>query len=65
MAPLIKHVHRAFGAQRLMWGSDCPFQVVSESYQDSISLIRDRLDFLSIEDKEGILRRTAERSFFE
>lgn len=64
LATLIKRVHRAFGAQRLMWGSDCPFQVDGETYEDSISLIRDRLDFLSIEDKEWILRRTAEKSFF-
>ena len=64
LAPLIKRVYEAFGAQRLMWASDCPFQVVSETYEDSISLVRDRLDFLSAEDKEWMLRRTAEELFF-
>jgi predicted TIM-barrel fold metal-dependent hydrolase len=64
LAPLIKRVHEAFGPKRLMWGSDCPFQVQSETYSDSISLLRDHLDFLSTEDKEWMLRRTAEETFF-
>jgi predicted TIM-barrel fold metal-dependent hydrolase len=64
LAPLIRRVYDAFGPQRLMWASDCPFQVVSETYEDSISLIRDRLDFLSAEEREWILRRTAEALFF-
>jgi predicted TIM-barrel fold metal-dependent hydrolase len=64
LAPLIKRVHEAFGPKRLMWGSDCPFQVQSETYSDSISLLRDHLDFLSTEDKEWMLHRTAEETFF-
>ncbi|MGA7765290.1 MAG: amidohydrolase family protein [Candidatus Sulfotelmatobacter sp.] len=64
LVPLIKRVYEAFGPRRLMWGSDCPFQVAQETYEDSISLIRDRLDFISIEDKEWILGRTAEELFF-
>jgi predicted TIM-barrel fold metal-dependent hydrolase len=65
LAPLIKRVHEAFGPKRLMWASDCPFQVQSETYADSISLLRDRLDFLSPADKEWMLRRTAEETFFQ
>jgi predicted TIM-barrel fold metal-dependent hydrolase len=61
---LIRRVYDAFGPKRLMWASDCPFQTLRESYEDSISLIRDRLDFVSADDKEWILRRTAEESFF-
>jgi predicted TIM-barrel fold metal-dependent hydrolase len=64
LIPLIRRVYEAFGSRRLMWASDCPFQTVQESYEDSIGLIRDRLDFLSAEDKEWILRRTAEESFW-
>jgi len=64
LAPLIQRVYEAFGPKRLMWGSDCPFQVQSETYADSVSLVRDRLDFLSTADKERILRRTAEETFF-
>jgi hypothetical protein len=47
-----------------MWGSDCPYQVQKETYEDGITLVRDHLDFLSAEDKQWILRRTAEETFF-
>ncbi len=65
LAPLIQRVYEAFGPRRFMWGSDCPFQVQSETYADSISLVRDRLDFLSTADKEWILSRAAEEAFFQ
>jgi predicted TIM-barrel fold metal-dependent hydrolase len=65
LAPMLRTLHAAFGARRLMWGSDCPYQVQpGHRYADSIGLIRDRLDFLSAEDKEWILRKTAEHVFF-
>jgi predicted TIM-barrel fold metal-dependent hydrolase len=64
LAPLIKQVVGAFGASRCMWESDCPFQVVRDRYIDSLSLVRDRLDFLTRDDKEWLLGRTAERTLF-
>jgi predicted TIM-barrel fold metal-dependent hydrolase len=64
LAPLIRKVVGAFGARRCMWESDCPFQVVEHKYQDSLDLIRTRLDFLSAEDRDWLLRRTAETFFF-
>jgi predicted TIM-barrel fold metal-dependent hydrolase len=64
LAPLIRRVVQAFGADRCMWESDCPFQVDRDRYADSIGLIRDRLDFLSPEQKDWLLRRTAERTLF-
>jgi predicted TIM-barrel fold metal-dependent hydrolase len=64
LVPLIRQVYYAFGPKRLMWGSDWPFQVAQETYEDSISLIRDHLNFLSCEDKDWILRKTAEATFF-
>ncbi len=65
LGPMIQRVVREFGANRLMWASDCPFQVVGgHNYADSIGLIRDRLDFLSKEDKQWMLRGTAEKVFF-
>jgi hypothetical protein len=48
-----------------MWESDCPFQVVTQKYSDSIALVRDRLDFLTGEDKDWLLRRTAEETLFK
>lgn len=65
LGPMIRECRDHFGAQRLMWASDCPFQLESgHAYHDSIALIRDRLDFLSAEDKEWLLRRTAEKVFW-
>jgi predicted TIM-barrel fold metal-dependent hydrolase len=62
---LIKRVYEAFGPERLMWGSDVPFQMITETYEDSISLIRDHLDFASTADRNRILRGTTERIFFQ
>ena len=65
LAPMIKKVVAAFGPQRCMWESDCPFQVQGEhTYQASIDLVRQRLDFLSDDDKDWLLRKTAENFFF-
>ncbi len=33
---MIKQVYNAFGPERLMWATDCPYQVVDNSYQQSI-----------------------------
>jgi predicted TIM-barrel fold metal-dependent hydrolase len=65
LGPLIRRVVEAFGAKRCMWESDCPFQVVEHRYQDSIDLVRKRLDFLTDDDRDWLLRRTAEDFFFK
>jgi predicted TIM-barrel fold metal-dependent hydrolase len=66
LGPLIQKVVKAFGAQRCMWESDCPFQVVNgHKYADSIDLVRKRLDFLTDADRDWLLRRTAEQFFFQ
>ncbi len=64
LGPLIRRVVAAFGANRCMWESDCPFQVVRDRYVDSLALIRDRLDFLSRDDRDWLLFKTAERLLF-
>jgi predicted TIM-barrel fold metal-dependent hydrolase len=65
LAPLIRQLRDTFGPQRLMWASDCPFQIDhGHTYHNSIALIRDRLDFLTPHDKSWMLRGTAEKVFF-
>lgn len=65
LGPMIRQVRDAFGAKRLMWASDCPYQVQGMyNYDSAIALVRDRLDFLSTEDKQWMLRGTAEKVFF-
>jgi predicted TIM-barrel fold metal-dependent hydrolase len=64
LVPLIGRVYEAFGEQRLMWGSDCPFQIERETYEDSISVVESRLTFLTSEARQWMLSRTAEATFF-
>jgi predicted TIM-barrel fold metal-dependent hydrolase len=65
LGPLVKKVVKAFGPERCMWESDSPFQVQGEhSYSASIDLVRKRLDFLGADDREWLLRKTAETFFF-
>ena len=64
LLPMIRRVVDSFGPERLMWGSDSPYQVVLETYEDSISVVRDKLDFLSAAETEQILTKTAEKVLF-
>jgi predicted TIM-barrel fold metal-dependent hydrolase len=65
LGPMIRRLVEAYSPKRLMWATDCPFQVQNgHTYRDSIELVRSRLDFLSEEDREWVLRKTAERVFF-
>ncbi len=65
LGPMIQKVVKAFGVQRCMWESDCPFQVQDKhTYQPSIDLVRKKLDFLGDDDREWLLRKTAEQFFF-
>ena len=49
-----------------MWASDCPYQLNDgNTYAAAIAFVRDRLAFLNAEDKDWILRRTAEQVFFD
>jgi predicted TIM-barrel fold metal-dependent hydrolase len=64
LAPLIARVFENFGPRRLMWASDSPFQVQDpHTYEASISLVR-KLPFLSAEDREWLLEKTAASVFF-
>lgn len=64
LAPMIARLRSAYGSQRLMWGSDAPFQVrPPHNYRDSIELLRSRLDFLTADDRAWIMGRAAEKVF--
>jgi predicted TIM-barrel fold metal-dependent hydrolase len=65
LAPLVRKLLDAFGPERLMWATDCPYQVQQgHTYVDSIALVRDHLDLLSDGDREWLLRKTAQSVFF-
>lgn len=62
---LLRAVYDAFGPRRLMWGSDSPYQLEPpHTYAASLRVIRELAAFLSAEDREWILRRTAASVFF-
>lgn len=65
LVPMIKRLFETYGPQRLMWASDSPYQLdPPNTYASSISLVRDRLDFVSDDDRQWLLRKTAEKVFF-
>jgi predicted TIM-barrel fold metal-dependent hydrolase len=65
LKPMIRRVFDAFGPQRLMWATDCPYQVQGDhTYRASIDLILKGSEFLSDSDKNWILRDTANKVFF-
>lgn len=65
LVPLVTPVLEAFGADRLMWASDCPYQLNNgNNYHESVALVSKGLDFLKPSDRDAILRKTAERIFF-
>lgn len=65
LGPMIRRLRDAFGAERLMWASDCPYQVQApHAYQPSIDLIKSGVDFLTAHERAAILRDTAARAFF-
>lgn len=65
LIPMIQRLLAEFGAGRLMWASDCPYQVQAEhTYAASIELIQQHVPNLSVTDRQQLLQGTAERVFF-
>ncbi len=66
LAGLIEKVVKAFTPRRSMWESDCPFQVSDgHKYPDSINLIKKGLAFLTDDDRDWLLQRTAAEFLFK
>lgn len=65
LIPMIRRLYETFGAARLMWASDCPYQLDGQNtYRSSIALIRDHIDFVTPAERTQLLRTTAEKTFF-
>lgn len=65
LLPMIQRLYGAYGSRRLMWASDCPYQVQQcHTYGYSVALVRDHCKFLNSDDREWILAKTAEQVFF-
>ncbi|MCC6508334.1 MAG: amidohydrolase family protein [Pirellulaceae bacterium] len=65
LVPMIMRLVKEYGASRLMWASDCPYQVQEgHTYAASIDLVRNHLPELSAAERQAILRDTAAKVFF-
>ena len=65
LIPMIRRLYETFGPERLMWASDCPYQLTgSNTYGSSILLVKEGLEFVSSDDRRKLLRTTAEQTFF-
>lgn len=57
MHQYVRRIYDAFGPRRLLWGSD--YTRLPCSYQQCLDLFRKELDFLTADDKEWVLGKTA------
>ena len=55
----VKRLYDAFGPRRLIWGTDWPVVERACSYAKALAIVRDELSFLTAEDKEWVLGKTA------
>ena len=56
LQPQVRRVVDAFGAQRIMWGTDLSQSPIS--YRQNVTLFTEELDFLSADDKEWIMGKS-------
>jgi predicted TIM-barrel fold metal-dependent hydrolase len=63
IGPYIDHVLTAFGADRIVWGSDWPVVDMANGIKDWLEVTRSILDQLSIDEAEKIANGTAARIY--
>ena len=56
---LVKRVYHAFGAERITWGTDWPVCLRWTTYAQTLSVVRDEMDFFTPQDREWVLGKTA------
>jgi predicted TIM-barrel fold metal-dependent hydrolase len=64
LKPLVSALFDGFGCDRLIWGSDCPYQVQDETYGDGLAVLCDLLSNRPVAEQEAVWSRTAARLFF-
>jgi L-fuconolactonase len=58
---LVQQMYQVFGGQRLMWGTDWPVCLHRATYEQTLSVVREEMPFLSPVDREWVLGKTALR----
>lgn len=61
--PYIERIYRAFGAGRMLWGSDYPPTMRYMTYRQSVEVIRTHCTFMPDADRAQVLGGTAARVF--
>lgn len=61
LAPHLEYALDAWGADRLMWGSDWPLCVARDTYRDAFEPLVTVLERRSSQEREAVLRTTFER----
>ena len=56
---LVQQVYHAFGGPRIMWATDWPVCLSHATYAQTLSVVRDEMDFFSSEDRAWMLGKTA------
>jgi L-fuconolactonase len=59
-AAQVKRLYEAFGAKRLMAGTDWPISLPKQSYAQTVALFRNHLDFLTPQAHAQILSKTVQ-----
>lgn len=65
MCKALEIVKQAGAADHLMWGSDYPTVLFGCTYQQHIDVVTKHCDFLSDEDMENIMGKTAQKVWFD
>jgi L-fuconolactonase len=56
---LVRQVHQAFGAKRLMWGTDWPVCLSRTTYPRTLSVVREEMPFFNADELPWVLGQTA------
>ena len=57
--PTFRRIYDAFGARRLMWGTNFPGVMKGVGYLPALEMFRTHMDFLTDEDREWLFSKTA------
>ena len=56
---VVEQAYQAFGARRIMWGTDWPVCLAQTEYDKPLPSVRDEMTFIADEDMEWVLGKTA------
>jgi len=59
LVPFLKRIYDSFGPKRILWGSDFPPVCMKETVSMNLALFQDGFGFLSEDDREWILGKSA------